>query len=517
MYHIARRFLESKSFTNIVNTVKFFSADAPKPKKKGVVVGIYENLEFTKSGEKVDNESGGKLKELAQASNLKLGKTAVFHGLLNDYHAVALVGLGSKEAGFNEFETLNECKENIRIAAANGARKLQKIGINTIEVESFTNGEAAAEGSILAVWKFQDLKSEKYRSTRATIKPFDDQDKDGWEKGRQKAKAQNLARMLEQCPSNIMTPTHFAQCAIDKLCPCGVQVEARDHDWMTEHKMFTFLKMAHGSCEPPIMLELAYCGGNPDDKPVIMIGKGVTFDSGGLCLNRKCSSMIEYSADMAGAAVVVGVFKALCKLKVPINCNAILPLCENMPGGNAAMPGLVLTSLGGKTIRVDNTWHDGRIFLVDALSYAERYKPCLTINVATLDESMRVALAGGPSAVFTPSDLIWKDLEKAGADTGDRLWRFPLWYYYTRKITNEKGVDIVTVGKGKGGDPCTAAAFFKEFAPKTDFIHFDISGTGRISTGMYPYLRKKLMTGRPVRTIVEFLRRMATPDSKDPC
>ncbi|XP_075215170.1 cytosol aminopeptidase-like isoform X2 [Lycorma delicatula] len=453
MYHIARRFLESKSFTNIVNTVKFFSADAPKPKKKGVVVGIYENLEFTKSGEKVDNESGGKLKELAQASNLKLGKTAVFHGLLNDYHAVALVGLGSKEAGFNEFETLNECKENIRIAAANGARKLQKIGINTIEVESFTNGEAAAEGSILAVWKFQDLKSEKYRSTRATIKPFDDQDKDGWEKGRQKAKAQNLARMLEQCPSNIMTPTHFAQCAIDKLCPCGVQVEARDHDWMTEHKMFTFLKMAHGSCEPPIMLELAYCGGNPDDKPVIMIGKGVTFDSGGLCLNRKCSSMIEYSADMAGAAVVVGVFKALCKLKVPINCN----------------------------------------------------------------ESMRVALAGGPSAVFTPSDLIWKDLEKAGADTGDRLWRFPLWYYYTRKITNEKGVDIVTVGKGKGGDPCTAAAFFKEFAPKTDFIHFDISGTGRISTGMYPYLRKKLMTGRPVRTIVEFLRRMATPDSKDPC
>lgn len=516
MYSFSRRILSFRYTIKSFDAVKFFASDA-KPKRKGLVVGIYDNLEFTKSAEKVDNESSGKLKELAQISHLKLGKTAVFHGLLNDYHAVALVGLGQKDKGYNQFENLNECKENIRIAAGNGAKKLQKLGCKLIDVESFTNAEAAAEGSILAVWKFEDLKSKKYRSTKAVVNPYDDADRSGWEVGKEKAKAQNLARMLEQCPSNIMTPTHFAQCAIDKLCPCGIQVEARDHDWMVEHKMYSFLKMAHGSCEPPIMLELAYCGGNPDDKPVLMVGKGVTFDSGGLCLNRKCTQMIEYSADMAGAAVVVGVFQALCKLKVPINCNAILPLCENMPGGNAAMPGLVLTSLSGKTIRVDNTWHDGRIFLVDALNYAERYKPCLTMSIATLDESMRIALAAGASAIFTPSELIWKDLKKAGAETGDRMWRFPLWDYYTRKVTSSRGVDIVTVGKGKGGDPCTAAAFFKLFAPKTDFIHFDISGTGRMSTGSYPYLRKMLMTGRPVRTITEFLRRMATPDIKDTC
>ncbi|XP_075215371.1 cytosol aminopeptidase-like [Lycorma delicatula] len=552
---------------------RFYSNEPSTLEKKGLVLGVYDNLDFTKAAEKIDNESGGKLKDIlnrvivllmmnsksaiichlysdcidldeddnekTQSFNIeekitlkdmkyneldldserlkqatkkirpKLGETEVFHGLA-DYHAVAVVGLGPKDPPYNEVEYLNETKENVRIAAGAGARKLQKLCVNKIEIESFACAEAAAEGAILAVWRFQDLKNKESRDTVSEIYPFDDNDVSGWQKGREKAKAQNFARMLEQCPSNIMTPTHFVECAVEELCQAGIQVEARDYDWMQNSKMLSFLTMAQGSCEPPLLLEMAYCGGSPDNKPVLMIGKGVTFNSGGLCLNPDNKQLLEYSADMAGAAVVLGVFKGLSALKVPINCNAIIPLCENMPGGNAAMPGLVVTALNGKTIRIDNTKHDGRIFLVDGLIYGERYKPSITITVATLADNMRIAMASGPSACYTVSDLLWEDLKKAGADTGDRVWRLPLWRHFETKIKAATDADYRTVGKGKGGEPCTAAAFFKLFAPKGEFIHIDISGTGRVSTEIgYPYLKKNLMTGRPVRTLIEFLSYLA--------
>ncbi|XP_022202582.2 cytosol aminopeptidase [Nilaparvata lugens] len=480
--------------------------------KKGIVVGVYENSELTTVASRVDSESKGKVKDMLKDSTMKLGHTSVAHNLVTGYDAVALVGVGNKTvSGINLSESLDEQRENIRIATARAVNHLLDEGLTHIEVDPIGNAEAAAEGSILSLWRFDYLKSDDNKRPEPEVTCSDSNESSAWERGRIKADAQNLARVLTQCPSNLMTPTHFAQCTIDKLCPCGVQVEARDRKWIEAQNMESLLAMASGSMEPPIVLEIAYCGANPDDKPVMMIGKGVTFDGQGVCLDRKCNA--EFSADVAGAAVVVGTIKALCELKVPINVNAIIPLCENMPGGNAAAPGAVFTALNGRTIRMDDTAHDGRIFMVDALCYAEKYKPCLVMNVATLDEVMRLALGDGATATYTMSDSIWKNLHDAGALTGDRLWRLPLWNHYRLAIESDRGADLTTVGKGlgRGGDPCTAAAFLKTFAPPCEFVHLDITGTGRLGSGVgYPYLRNNLMTGRPVRTLVEFLCKQAS-------
>lgn len=510
---IPQRILNTKLFNS--NSIKNFSLSSKRQAqalKKGMVVGVYENSELTTAASRVDSESRGKVKLMIKDSGLKLGHTSVAHNILTGYEAVALVGVGNKTvSGINSSESLDEQRENIRIATGLAVNHLIDEGLTHIEVDPVENAEAAAEGSILGLWRFDYLKSEDNKNPEPEIKCAEGGDCNAWERGRIKADAQNLARVLTQCPSNLMTPTHFAQCTIDKLCPCGVQVEARDRKWIEAQGMESLLAMASGSLEPPIVLEIAYCGANPDDKPVMLIGKGVTFDGQGVCLDRKCNA--EFSADVAGAAVVVGTIKALCELKVPINVNAIIPLCENMPGGNAAAPGAVFTALNGRTIRMDDTAHDGRIFLVDALCYAERYKPCLVMNVATLDETMRLALGDGASAAYTMSDSIWKNLNEAGAISGDRMWRLPMWNHYRLAIETDRGVDLTTVGKGlaKGGDPCTAAAFLKSFAPPSEFVHIDITGTGRLASGFgYPYLRNNLMTGRPVRTLVEFLCKHAS-------
>ncbi|RZF48662.1 hypothetical protein LSTR_LSTR010752 [Laodelphax striatellus] len=505
--------IQLKIFQKNVNHLKLlktFSTTVGKSApKKGIAVGVYENGELTSAASRVNIESQGKVMEILKGSDLRLGITNLAHNLIPGYDVVSLVGAGAKNAGMDQAENLDRLNENIRIAAGRAAKSLMDEDVALIEVDPFTNAEAAAEGAILAVWNFDYLKSDENKKVEPTVLCSEKNEEDVWERGRIKAEAQNFARVLTQCPSNLMTPTHFVECVIDKLCPCGVQVEARDRKWMQEQNMEAFLSMATGSTEAPLMLAPDYCGGNPDSKPVILTGKGVTFDGHGVCHDRQCDP--EFSADMAGAAVVVATIKALCELKVPINVNAIIPLCENMPGGNAVAPGAVFTALNGITIRIDDTDHDGRIFLVDALCYAARYKPCLTINVSTLHDSMRIALGTGATGVYTLGDGIWKDMSEAGAKSGDRVWRLPLWDHYRVKVQSDHGADLTTVGKGLGGHPCSAAAFLKLFAPPSEFAHMDISGTGRKSSGInHPYLHKNLMTGRPVRTLVDFFCKYAT-------
>ncbi|XP_024085538.1 cytosol aminopeptidase-like [Cimex lectularius] len=488
--------------------------------KKGVVVGAYDGcaegeLKLTPRATAIDEQTGGKLLQLLKGgAGIKKGTARVFSNIHHDFISVAVAGLGEEGVGYSEAESLDMCKENIRWAAGIGAYALQEEGISTVYVEEFTNTEAAAEGAALAIWKFQPYKSKEEQIVVPKLELFEGTDREGWHRGMLKADSQNIARRLEETPANLMTPMMFAQNALDTLCSCGVDVELRERDWIETKKMNAFLMMARGSCEEPIVLELSYCGSTTDDKPVMFIAKGITFDSGGTCL-KNCLGMSEYRGDMAGAAVVVAIFKCIAQMSLPINVRAIIPLCENMVGGMAVRPGDVVTAGNGKTIQIEDTDNEGRIILLDSLNYANVYHPCLVSTIATLTPGIRSGLGGSASGVFSTSDAVWRELNRAGSETGDRVWRFPFWKYYSNLVTNYVDVDVNNVGMGGGGGPCLGAAFLLEFAPSVDFLHLDITGTGLISNGVgYPYLKKGLMSGRPVRTLVQFLYQLACPHDK---
>ncbi|BET01937.1 manganese ion Hypothetical protein [Nesidiocoris tenuis] len=504
--------------------VRKYSDCASSSNKKGLVLGAYDGCDFgelklTRTAARFDEATGGKLKMLLKGgAGIKKGVAKVFSNVHPEFLSIAVTGLGHQGIGESNKESLDLCKENIRWASGLGAAVLQDEGIPNIFVEEFTSAESAAEGAALAVWKYQVHKRKENQIPASKLEIFESDDRDGWQRGILKAECQNLARKLEETPSNLMTPSILSQVALDTLCPCGVSVEVREKDWLESKKFNAFLSMAKGSCEEPLMLELGYCGSTPDDKPIVFVGKGVTFDSGGTCLKR-CDGMSEYRGDMAGAAVLIALFKCVATMALPINIRAILPLCENMIGGMALRPGDVLTARNGKSVVVEDTDNEGRVILVDALAHAECYSPCTVMTIATLTPGIRNALGGGASGVFSTSDAVWRELERAGGETGDRVWRLPFWKYFSHLVTSYSDADVNNVGIGEGGGPCLGAAFLLEFAPKTDFVHLDITGSGLMSTGIgYPYLKKGYMTGRPVRTLAQFLWQISCPHEKgDEC
>ncbi|XP_014259285.1 cytosol aminopeptidase-like isoform X2 [Cimex lectularius] len=473
---------------------------------------------LTNSGEAYDNDYGGRIKYIMERFKLSEGKAKLLHNISDQFSATAVASLGEPSKTYSETENLDQCKESIRVAAAAGARALQDSGIEKIFVEAFRNAGAAAEGALLATWRYQDLKQKNRQKTECTIDFFNPSADEEWNRGYAKAECQNIARMLAEKPANIKTPMGFSQSAVEILCPCGVSVEIKDRDWMDDKQMIPALAVARGSCHAPLFLELSYCGGSEDDKPVILIGKGMTFDSGGLCL-RPCEGMGEHRADVAGGAAIVGIMKALAVLNLPINVNGLIPLMENMPGGAAVKPGDVVLTKTGRSIKIENPAYAGRVTLSSALIHAASFSPCLVINIATLTSGETMAMGSVASPTFSTSDVVWRELKKAAAETGDRVWRMPFWDHFTKNVTELPTVDVDNVGLERGAPLCKAAAFLLEFAPKVDFAYIDISGTGREAEDCPIYYRKGLMTGRPVRTIVQFLSQMACPQDihSSPC
>ncbi|PSN49667.1 Cytosol aminopeptidase [Blattella germanica] len=490
-------------------------------KRKGLVLGIYtegsgdsQEFKLTKAGNRFNEAVNGKLEDLLRIHGgyIPKGEVQVFQNLESDFYSVAVAGLGTEDVGFNTLENLDECRENVRIAAGTGVRALRSIGIGNISVEGFGQAEAAGEGAALAAWRFQEYRAKDDRKVVPVLELYEDPDIEGWGRGLLKADAQNLARTLCDTPANIMTPTNFAHAATDALCACGVTVEMRDKDWIEKKKLNTFLYVARGSTEPPVLLELSYCGGPQEEKPIAFVSKGITYDSGGLCL-KKCKPMREYRGDLAGAAVTVGVFKAIASLGFPINLRASIPLCENMISGMAMKPGDVVFALDGQSIEIEHSDNEGRVAMADILLYARQaHRPRLVIDVASLTRGIRSALGGSSSGVYTTNHDLWREINKAGAITGDRVWRFPLWQHFTRKVTYIPHADVTNTGMGPGGHPCRGAAFLKEFVHCGDWMHLDITGCGMLSHAPdYPYLSVGRMTGRPTRTLIQFLYQIACP------
>ncbi|XP_023233176.1 cytosol aminopeptidase-like isoform X1 [Centruroides sculpturatus] len=483
--------------------------------KRGLILGAFEKGEkeegflLTPTAQKYDAEVQGRLTELLKISGptLKKGKSRIFYGVDQQYCCVNVVGLGSSTAGYNEQEEYDEKKENIRVAISVGTKQLRECGAVEIDVDTCDDSEAASEGGHLGLFSYDELKAKSSQKPIVTLRPFGNEGLDKWKIGMVKAEGQNIARRLMETPANIMTPTRFAEIAHNLLTPLGVQVIIRDKAWAESQKMGSYLSVAKGSDEPPKFVELSYDGAGPGVKHLALVGKGITFDSGGISI-KPSLHMDLMRADMGGAACIIGAVYAVASLKIPINIVGLMPLCENLPSGHANKPGDVVTAMNGKTIQVDNTDAEGRLILADALCYAHTFNPQMIIDLATLTGAMDVALGSGATGVFTNSTKMWEIIHEAGKFTGDRMWRMPLFHHYSKQVTECHLADLCNIGKhGRSGGCCTAAAFLWEFVTMPQWMHLDIAGVME-NKDECQYLCKGL-AGRPTRTLVEFMSALA--------
>uniref|UniRef100_A0A7N6AVE9 Cytosol aminopeptidase n=1 Tax=Anabas testudineus TaxID=64144 RepID=A0A7N6AVE9_ANATE len=487
---------------------------------QGLVLGVFEkegeedSHHLTEAAAGFDQSLSGKLSELLKISGppLKKGKSRVFYGLHKDFPCVAVVGLGKNNAGVCGAENWDTSKENIRQAVSAGCRSLQDLDVNRVEVDGCGDAQSAAEGAVLGLFQYDQLKSKK--KTKVTAQLHGSANLVAWEKGVVYAEGQNLARLLMEAPANHITPTAFANIIEEKLAPHAEQVtiNKRSQAWIEEQQMGAFLSVSKGSEEPPVFLELHY-NGSPDrsQAPLVLVGKGITFDSGGISL-KPSSSMDAMRADMGGAATVCASVVTAAALKLPVRIIGLAPLCENMPSGKATKPGDVVKAKNGKTIQVDNTDAEGRLILADALCYGHTLNPRAIVNVATLTGAMDVALGSAATGVFTNSDWLWD--VSAPVLTNHVcicvcvVWRMPLFEHYTRQVTDCQLADLNNIGKySRSGGACTAAAFLKEFVTAPHWAHLDIAGVMG-NKDEIPYLRKG-MSGRPTRTLVEFAAGLA--------
>nr|CAD7569845.1 unnamed protein product [Timema californicum] len=302
---------------------------------KGLVLGVWSGkdvhngVKMTDVGKEINSQTRGLLLDILKTASIpKQGDIRVLHGLHPDFNSIAVVGLGSQCTGYNVVEDIDERKEAARIASAVGCCELQTLGMRDIEVEDFSGlAESAAEGSILGTYVFQEFKHLDHRLSVPILQPYDlCSNWEQWRIGLVKASAQNYARHLMEMPGNLLTPTTFAQNIVDVLCKSGVNVEVKVKYWAEKHGMGGFLGVARGSCEPPVFLELSYHGGeNRGENPVILVGSGITFNSGGVCLKRNKREMGRMRGDIGGAACVAAVTRAVAELKLPINLRTHHP------------------------------------------------------------------------------------------------------------------------------------------------------------------------------------------------
>ncbi len=316
------------------------------------------------------------------------------------------------------------------------------------------------------------------------------------------AQGVQMARQLGNRPGNVATPTHLAETAqaiakSAKQMTCKV-LEKRDVEKL---KMGAFLSVAAASTQPLKFIELKYSGAASKDAPVVLVGKGITFDTGGISL-KPGAGMDEMKFDMCGAASVLGVFAALAQLQPKLNVVGLIPTCENMPAGNATKPGDVVTAMDGTTIEVLNTDAEGRLVLCDALSYAKRHKPKALIDVATLTGACVIALGGVRSGMYSNDDALAAALQEAGEAAQDLCWRMPLDADYASGLKS-KFADLGNVA-GREAGSVTAAKFLQHFvADDLPWAHFDIAGTAWLSGA------KKGATGRPVGLLLQYLLNQA--------
>ena len=327
---------------------------------------------------------------------------------------------------------------------------------------------------------------------------------DGLSYGAAVGDGMNTAKQLGNLPANICTPSYLAQQAISlgkaKLDKASITTEILDRADMQKLKMDSLLSVAEGSDEPPKLIVINYQGTRADEKPVVLVGKAVTFDSGGISL-KPGRGMDEMKFDMCGGASVFGVMNSLTQLQLPINVVGIIPATENMPNGRATKPGDVVTSMSGQTIEILNTDAEGRLILCDSLTYAAKFHPDTVIDIATLTGAVISALGKVASGVLSNNQQLANDLIQSGTQSADPVWQLPLWEEYD-DLLKSNFADMANIGGPQAGT-ITAGCFLARYAKDYKWAHLDVTGTAWVSGA------NKGATGRPVPLLMEYLRQKA--------
>ena len=492
-----------------------FSIKSGSPEKQrcgGVVVGIYESRKLTLAAELLDKAAGGYLGEILKRGDLagKTGSTLVLHnvpGVMSE--RVVLVGLG-KEREFGDKAFCTAMRAGIKCLNETGATDAA-IFLTEIQCKKRSlawRTRQAAQIAIDSTYRFDDFKSKKDDNKRQLKKIVFVVDRrnehaeaeEGILQGTSIAQGMALTRNLGNLPPNVCTPTYLAEQAkaLAKEFKLGCEVlEQKDMEKLGMHSL---LAVAKGSHQPPKLIVLYYKGGAKNDKPVVLVGKGITFDTGGISL-KPAPEMDEMKYDMCGAASVLGTLRAVAAMKLPINLTVVVPTTENMPGGGATRPGDIVTSMSGQTIEILNTDAEGRLILCDALTYSERFDPDTVIDVATLTGACLVALGNVASGLLSNHDPLARELLSAGEESGDRAWQLPLWDDYQDQLKSPFA-DMGNIG-GKLAGTITAACFLSRFTKTFEWAHLDIAGTAWNSGA------NKGATGRPVPLLTHYLMKRA--------
>lgn len=493
---------------------KVVDPKACSPRDMGLVLGVYYNDQvpgddaaiLTASAQKYDKQVNGKLWKLLKLSPIpKLGENRIFYDVDPRFGYVCVSGLGSECLAYSSSERIDESKEAIRVAAGSACKTLLALNPRAIHLESFGNAECAAEGAALGCWQFREYRRpEKYPTPHSPkLHLYDDCDFDGWNIGKLKAESQNLARYLSEMPPNLLNPTAFATIMVELLCELDINVEIKTKGWAAAHQMGGFVSVGKSSVQPPLYVEISYYGADECSRPIVLIGKGVTFDSGSLDL--KPPDELRYmKGDMAGAACVLAVTRAAAKLKLPVNIRGILPLCELMPSGKSPKFGDIVCSATGKSVRIRLPSREGRLLVADSLVYARNYWPKFVIDVGTMSKELMATLGASACGCYSNSDELFCYLDSAAACTGDRIWRMPLWKFYEDRVLDVQCADVANTGRHKYGDSPNCAAFLKQFVCDFKWVHLDTYNITYTKGYDFPYLGRG-MTGRPTRTIIEMM------------
>ena len=490
-----------------------FSIKNGNPEKQRsdcLVVGVFEGKKLSDAAKSLDETSNKAISAVLKTGDMegKIGATLLMHHVVNIVASrVLLVGLG-KQAEFTEAQY----RKAVRAAVKAMPKGAENVGFYLSELDikkTTTHTKVAALVEVVqdATYQVNSIKLKKTEPltlTKVSIyveKTDSAQAEDGLKHGLAIATGVTLAKDLGNLPPNICTPTYLGEQAKKLAKTYGFKVDVLEEAEIRKLGMGSFLGVAQGSIEPPRLIVLQHNKGKKGQKPVALVGKGITFDTGGISL-KPGADMDEMKYDMCGAASVLGTFKALGELGLAINAVGIIPTCENMPSGNAIKPGDILTSMSGQTIEVLNTDAEGRLILCDALTYAERFEPSAVVDIATLTGACVIALGHHPCAVFSNQDALAHELIAAGERAHDRAWHMPMWDEYQSQL-DSNFADMANIG-GRAGGSITAACFLSRYAKKFHWAHLDIAGVAWKSG------KEKGGTGRPVPLLTTFLVNRAT-------
>lgn len=478
-----------------------------------VCLPVFENSHFSENEQELDSALNGALKTLIKQIDFKGNAGVASLSTLQNanFKNVILMGLGKKDdLSLSTFQkaankTADLLKQNnIKTAVfANTDLQLQACAQSETDTSSVFIQAVASKR-----YSFDKYKSTKNTSTLSqlsiqTNKASQNACKQGLEHGQALSMGMSKARDLGNEPGNVCTPTYLASeakalVAANKEMSLKV-LEEKD---MQKLDMGAFLSVSKGSIEPGKLIIIDYKGGKKNDAPHVLLGKGITFDTGGISL-KPGAQMDEMKYDMCGAASVIGVMTAIAELKPNKNIIGVIAAAENMPAGNASKPGDIVTTASGQTVEILNTDAEGRLVLCDALTYIERFKPASVVDIATLTGACIVALGHHRSGLMSNNDELANLLLTAGKQAGDQAWQLPIGPEYDEQI-NSPFADMQNIG-GKGAGTITAACFLARFAKQFPWAHLDIAGTAWVSGGM-----NKGATGRPVPLLLNYLLKHAS-------